>query len=794
MRGARRYLVGLTTAGLVLGTVATGAGVSAASPASPPFSDIGGSTCQGAITFLASIGAVNGVGGGLFDPTAPITRAEFAKVVVNLIGQGNVAAALANETPNFVDASKIPTWAWGYVNVAADDGIIKGYPVRGSTRTAFGPKQQITDVEAAAMLIRAIGDDSQAPGQWPGNYVAAAFNLGLNSGVNFVANLPATRCDIAQLAWNAAVNVPVYTVTTTVVNGQTVSTATAGPALYLGKPVAGFQAYTGTVSGVSNSSVTITVNGKANTFSWASNVQLVGATSFSQLLSGTVTLVVNTSTSQAVYASLSSGATTNTGTLADSSTAVPSGYYALNNGGATPWIVSNDPVCAYNSRSGPVAATSSGSCSYFLLLGGSTPSTVALATYVSSASGTEFEVNPSPDGSDLGIVSGASVLTADDTVHYTLNSSRQATVVSETNVNDQIGVVTSTACASGCDTATTPGQPQTITLRIDGASNTSVPSTDANYKTSNFVVTVQPYTTITVNGSAATLSKSLDNDVAYVAVAGGYGTGTGQANPGTGDGNAVTVSLYSNQVTGTVTAITTSTSAPNAGGANPQNIASFTLQPSTGSAVTYQADANFSGSLNVGVQATIVLDSAGQARAVISSQPPSAYLAALITGTGTQQTYVNGVTTTTNTITVSDSNGSETFTLAHGVTNQAGIFSSAAVGQLTDGTALILASGSVAQAVYTATYVAPVPGDHWQIVSVTSSSAVLAQVNSSGNTDFVGTHNNPYLVVVLGNGFKASNGSSVGLGGLIVGDTAAPYSSTPPGGQAVYYDVIDTGQ
>jgi hypothetical protein len=74
MRSAKKYLVGLSAAALVLGTVATGLSASAQTVGTAPFSDIAGSPDAGAITFLATLGIVNGVGNGQYDPSAPVTR------------------------------------------------------------------------------------------------------------------------------------------------------------------------------------------------------------------------------------------------------------------------------------------------------------------------------------------------------------------------------------------------------------------------------------------------------------------------------------------------------------------------------------------------------------------------------------------------------------------------------------------------------------------------------------------------------------------------------------------------
>ena len=812
VRNLRKYLVGLSTATLVLGSVATGLPVNAASAGSAPFSDIVGNSHAAAITFLSTIGVVNGVGGGLYDPSAPVTREQMAKIVVNLMGKGNVAAALQNETPSFTDASSIDTWAWGYVNVAADMGIINGFP-----DGSFQPLAPVTDVQAAAMLIRAIGDQNQVVGTWPGNYVAAAFNLGINTGISsFVANLPATRGDVAQMAYEAAVNAPVFTATTT----NNITSYAKGPSLYENGAVNGNQVFTGTVTGVSQSNISwsnttsTTVNGVTTTSSmttsknWASSYQLIGVSTLSSLIGETV--VVNVDSSGNVnFLTLApnQSASTNTGTLANTSTTIPSGFFQVN--GNYPWLVTNSYSCS-NPGNGGNNQTPNTTCqgSYYLLLGGTSPTTVQLSTYgtpTAGASGTTYEINPSSDGSDLGVipatVSGITYLSENDTVSYTLNNSTISNLV-EQNVNDQIGLVTSTWCASGCNNTINAAAIPQIQVTINGT---------------NYVVNVQPYTQLTLNGAAATLSESLDNTVAYVSTPGGYGTNTsGSANPGSSFNsnpvhNAVTIALFQNQVTGTVTAVNTSSSAPNISGGNTDSVTSFTMSLTNGSSETYTADANFvSANLVPGATVTVALDQAGEARQVISTSATTSPTVALVTGTGSQ-TLISG--STTNTIAVNDGSGSQTFNLPSGVSypsivpcgsatcesvysstydngpvngqangnNGAILFITNSAGQAVNPT---VSNGSVVAGTSVPTGMALVTPqayfnnqnipttDHWAVVSTTSSSVVIGLYNSSNTIDTVGgTIPNPYVSIVAGAAFAGSTGDNLGFSGLNAGST-----------------------
>jgi len=192
--------------------VAMCAGISvAAFAATPPsvqqpaaFSDIAGHEAECALTLLGSLSIYTGDSGlgGPAKPDDPITRAQFCKVVVTAMGRATTAAGLAGLQPTFTDGATIPTWAWGYVNVAVYMGIINGY-----ADGSFGPSNPVTYAEAVTMLIRAVpGHLAQVtPGIWPYNFLFYGVDEGFTGDACFgivdvgFANLPASRGDIALM-------------------------------------------------------------------------------------------------------------------------------------------------------------------------------------------------------------------------------------------------------------------------------------------------------------------------------------------------------------------------------------------------------------------------------------------------------------------------------------------------------------------------------------------------------------------------------------------------------------------
>ena len=99
-----------------------------------------------AINTLAGNGIVNGTSDTTFEPLAPVTRAQFAKMVCITFGIGEKNPA----APTFTDVA--PTdWFYGYVEAAAATGIVMGV-----SDTEFDPNALITREQMAAMMYRAI--------------------------------------------------------------------------------------------------------------------------------------------------------------------------------------------------------------------------------------------------------------------------------------------------------------------------------------------------------------------------------------------------------------------------------------------------------------------------------------------------------------------------------------------------------------------------------------------------------------------------------------------------------------
>lgn len=145
---------------------------------------------------LSALGLVEGMGNGDFAIDKNVTRAQFATLVVRARGLAS-GVPLAQNEARFADV-KSADWFAGWVNVAAGQELVKGYP-----NNSFGPANNVTYAEAVAMIVRALGYDVAVKGVWPNNYIAKAAELGISKGVKIDPNKPATRGDIFLMLDNS---------------------------------------------------------------------------------------------------------------------------------------------------------------------------------------------------------------------------------------------------------------------------------------------------------------------------------------------------------------------------------------------------------------------------------------------------------------------------------------------------------------------------------------------------------------------------------------------------------------
>lgn len=162
--------------------------------------DIKNTKYEDSVDTLITLGVVSGYPeDNTYRPEKAVTRAEMAKLMVVALGQESKVTAAGNKTTKFKDMKG--HWAYAYVNLASELGIINGYP-----NGNFGPNNTVSYAEATAMILRALEYEdvvSKSKESWPNNYINQAKKLSLYSSVGTVnSNDGAKRGNVAIMLWN----------------------------------------------------------------------------------------------------------------------------------------------------------------------------------------------------------------------------------------------------------------------------------------------------------------------------------------------------------------------------------------------------------------------------------------------------------------------------------------------------------------------------------------------------------------------------------------------------------------
>ena len=177
----------------------------------PAFSDVGADhPYAGAIQDLADRGVITGYGNGDFGPAAPVTRQQFAKMIVLALG----LAPTYSDFCAFKDVSQSGSdlYPYHFIAVAANNGLTKGY-----ADGSFRPLAHITRLQVLTMVVRAAGlllaqptDDwrglADGSDAYDGEIVRMAEDNGLLTGIGGLATWDignsATRGEVAQVLHN----------------------------------------------------------------------------------------------------------------------------------------------------------------------------------------------------------------------------------------------------------------------------------------------------------------------------------------------------------------------------------------------------------------------------------------------------------------------------------------------------------------------------------------------------------------------------------------------------------------
>ena len=167
---------------------------------SAKFNDVEtGTNYADAIERLSQYGIINGKDDGNFDPQGSLTRAEMSKISTVVAGLDGLAP-VSSGTSLFSDMDG-SYWASGYVNTAAKNKLIFGYP-----NGTFEPERELSFAEAVTIVLRLLGYSTDELGNnWPMAYMQKASELNLTTGINGDANDLINRANIALIIDRALV-------------------------------------------------------------------------------------------------------------------------------------------------------------------------------------------------------------------------------------------------------------------------------------------------------------------------------------------------------------------------------------------------------------------------------------------------------------------------------------------------------------------------------------------------------------------------------------------------------------
>ncbi|WP_369282428.1 S-layer homology domain-containing protein [Oscillibacter sp. GMB15532] len=181
----------------------------AAASATTSFNDISDHTTAVAAECLRLLGAMDGYGGGTFNPEGQVTRAQFCKMATFVIKDGESQLSRYRTVTVFPDV-KPSHWAAPYINLASDasrgatgEDKVDNSIIKGFMDGKFHPERVVTVGQAVTILMRLLGyTDADMGGIWPDGYMASASTVGLTDGLSTVASNPLTRGAAARLFVN----------------------------------------------------------------------------------------------------------------------------------------------------------------------------------------------------------------------------------------------------------------------------------------------------------------------------------------------------------------------------------------------------------------------------------------------------------------------------------------------------------------------------------------------------------------------------------------------------------------
>lgn len=161
------------------------------------FSDVANTNYVESVEQLTELNVINGYNDNTFKPNKEIKRSEMAKMLIVALGkESSVKTTVTQKT--FPDVP-MDHWAVGYIELASELNLIKGYP-----NGNFAPDDKVSYVEAVTMMLRALNYNKEMENlSWPDGYMQKASDIKLTKNVSYNnANDDAIRGEVSNMLWN----------------------------------------------------------------------------------------------------------------------------------------------------------------------------------------------------------------------------------------------------------------------------------------------------------------------------------------------------------------------------------------------------------------------------------------------------------------------------------------------------------------------------------------------------------------------------------------------------------------
>ncbi|MDA3845653.1 MAG: S-layer homology domain-containing protein [Vallitaleaceae bacterium] len=144
---------------------------------------------------LRTLGILKGYPDGTLGLANNITRCEVATLTMRILGYE--AVEVLGQGKTFTDLPSTH-WAYQYIQNAYKLSVIHGYP-----SGEFKPNNNIAYAEVVAIMVNALGEQTDIVGAWPNNYLDKAKALGIIPKDSVVdPTRIVTRGEMSVIVWD----------------------------------------------------------------------------------------------------------------------------------------------------------------------------------------------------------------------------------------------------------------------------------------------------------------------------------------------------------------------------------------------------------------------------------------------------------------------------------------------------------------------------------------------------------------------------------------------------------------